>query len=66
MIEYDNSRTLEEAMNKETLCFDPNKNKRENIPAWKNKRPNNFDPTKKQNKFHKKNGNNYRGYQGNN
>ena len=36
------------------------------MPAWKNKRPNNFDPKKKKNKFHKNSGNNYRGYQGNN
>ena len=36
------------------------------MPAWKNKRPNNFDPIKKQNKFHKNRGNNHRGYQGNN
>ena len=53
---------LEEAMRKEKLCYDQNKNKRENIPAWKNKRPNNFDPRKKQNKFHKNIENNYRGY----
>ena len=52
-IEYENSKTLEEAMRKENLCYDQKKNKRENIISWKNKRPNNFDPKKKQNKFHK-------------
>ena len=65
-IEYENPKTLEEAMRKENFCYDQNKNKRENMSAWKNKRPNNYDPKKKQNKFHKNSGNNYRGYQGNN
>ena len=51
---------------KENFSFNQNKNKRENIPDWKNKMPNNFDPKKKQNKFHKNSGNNYRGYKGNN
>ena len=41
-------------------------NKWENMPAWKNKRTNNFDPKKKQNKFHKNWWNNHKGYQGNN
>ena len=57
---------LEEAMRNANFCYDQNNNKRENIPAWKNKRPNNFDPRKKKNKFHKNSGSNYRGYQGNN
>ena len=52
-------------MRKENICYEKNKNKRESIPAWKNKRPNNYDPKKKQNKFHKNLGDNYRGYQGN-
>ena len=52
-IEYDNPKMLEETMRKENFCYDQNKNKNENAPAWKNKRPNNFDPRKKQNKFHK-------------
>ena len=43
-IEYDNLNMLEEAMRKENLCYDQNKNKRETIPAWKN----NFNPRKKQ------------------
>ena len=30
-IEYDNPKTLEEAMRKENLCYDQNKNKRENV-----------------------------------
>ena len=65
-IEYDNPKMLEEAMRKENFCYDQNKNKRENVPTWKNKKKNSFDPRKKQNKFHKNIGNNYRGYQGNN
>ena len=44
---------LEEAIRKENFYYDQNKNKMENVPSWKNKRPNNFDPIKKQNKFHK-------------
>ena len=46
-IEYDNPKMLEEAIRKENLFYDQNKNKRENVPAWKNKRPNNFYPRKK-------------------
>ena len=65
-IEYDNPKTLEEAMRKANFYYDQNKNKRESIPAQKNKRPRNFDSKGKQNKFHKNRGNNHRGYQGNN
>ena len=65
-IEYDNSKTLEEATRKENFYYDQNKNKRESVPNWKNKRKINFDRRKKQNKFHKNIGNNYNGYQGNN
>ena len=52
-IEYENLKTLEEAMRKEIFFYDQTKNKRESIPTWKNQRPDNFDPRKKQNKFHK-------------
>ena len=65
-IEYDNPKTLEEAMRKANICYNQNTNKRESIPAWKNQRPNNFDSKGKQIKFHKNMGNNHRGYQGNN
>ena len=65
-IEYDDLKMLEEAMRKENFCYDQNKNKWENIPAWKNKMTNNFDPRNKKNKFRKNIGNNYRGYHGNN
>ena len=61
-IEYDNPKTLEEAMRKEKFCYDQNTNKRENMPSWKNKSPNNYDPKKKKNKFHKNSGNKYKGY----
>ena len=37
-IKYDNSKMLEEAMRKENVCYDQNKNKRESVPIWKNKR----------------------------
>ena len=53
-IEYENPNMLEEAMRKENFYYDQNKNKRENIPSWKNKRPNNFYPKMKQIKFPKK------------
>ena len=66
MIEYDNLKALEEAMRKENFCYDQNKNKRENVPHWKTKRLDNFDPRKKNNKFYKNTGNNYRRYQGHN
>ena len=36
-IEYENTKMLEEAMGKENLFYDQNKNKRENVPIWKNK-----------------------------
>ena len=65
-VEYDNPKTLEEAMRKANFYYDQNKNKRESIPPWKNRRPNNFDSKRKQNKFHKKMGNNHKRYQGNN
>ena len=65
-IEYDNMKMLKEVMRKKNFCYNQNKNKMENVPAWQNKRPNNFYPRNKQNKFHKNTRNNYRGYQGNN
>ena len=65
-IEYENPKTLEEVMRKDNFCYDQNKNKIESIPAWKNKRPNNFDSKEKQNKFHKNMGNNHKRYKSNN
>ena len=65
-IEYGNPKILVEVMRKENFCYNQNKYKRENVPSWENKTPNNFDPRNKQNKFHKNKGNNYKGYQGNN
>ena len=32
-IEYDNPKTLEEAVRKENFCYNQNKNKRENVPT---------------------------------
>jgi len=37
-IEYDNPKTLEEAMRKENFCCEQSKNRRENAPNWKTKR----------------------------
>ena len=37
-IEYDNPKNLEEAVRKTNFCYDQNKNKRERIHNWKNKR----------------------------
>ena len=42
-IEYDNPKMLKEAMRKVNFCYDPSKNKRENVPNWKTKRCENFD-----------------------
>ena len=51
-IEYDNPKTLKEAMRKENLCYDQNKNKRESVPTWKTKKKDNFYTRKRNNKFH--------------
>ena len=61
-IEYDNLKNLEEAMRKENLCYDQNKNKKENIPNWKLKDVTNLIRKKKNTKFYKNTRNNYRGY----
>jgi len=46
-IEYDDPRTLEEATRKANFCFDQNNNKREVVPNWKNKNPNNYEQRRK-------------------
>ena len=65
-IEYNNLKTMEEALRKANFCYDQNKNKQENISNWKNKIHDNFEKKNKGNKFYKNTRNNYRGYQGNN
>ena len=45
-IEYDNPKTLKEAMQKANFCYEHNR-KRENMPNWKAKRSNNFEQRKK-------------------
>ena len=60
-IEYDNMKTLEEAMRKVNLCYDQNKNKRESVPTWKAKKQDNFDPRIRNNKFHRNKGNDIKG-----
>ena len=46
-IEFDNPKTLEEAMRKAIFCYEQSKNKREGIPNWKNKRRSNFEQRRK-------------------
>ena len=41
-IEYDNPKTLEEAMQKANFCYEQIINKREGVPNWKGKKTNNF------------------------
>ena len=45
-IEYDNPKTLEEAMRKENFCYEKNR-KKESMSNWKAKRSNNFEQKKK-------------------
>jgi hypothetical protein len=66
-IEYDNPRTLEEAMRKENFSYEQNKNKNQNVNNWKDKKHNKFEKKGKGTKFYNKNfGNNQRSYQGSN
>ena len=46
IIEYDNPKTLKEAIRKADFCYEQNQ-KRENMPNWKTKGPNNFELGKK-------------------
>ena len=46
IIEYGNPKNLEKAMRKANLCYGQNKNKRDNIPNWKNKRCECFEQKK--------------------
>ena len=41
-IEFDNPKTLEEAMRKFDFCYEQSK-KRESLPNWKNKKTSHFD-----------------------
>ena len=45
-IEYDNPKTLEEAMRKANFCYEHNR-KKESMTNWKAKRTNNFEQRKK-------------------
>ena len=62
--DYDNPKALEEEMRIANLCYDQNKNKRENVPYQKTKSRGNFDQRKKNTKFYKNTRDNYKGYQG--
>ena len=46
IIEYDNPKTLEEAMRKENFFYEQN-HKKESMSNWKAKRSNNFEQKKK-------------------
>jgi len=64
-IEFDDPRTLEEAMRKEKLYYEQYKNRSENTSNWKGKKPGKFD--QKNNRYYNKNsGNSFKGQQGNN
>ncbi len=67
-IEYDNPKTLEEAMRKAKFCYDQNKNRSEHNSNWKGKRPDNSHSGKRKNRsnINKNDGNNYRNYKGTN
>jgi len=58
-IEYDNPKTLEETMRNEKLYYDQNKKRKDNVPSWDGKRPENFEQRNKGTKFHKNYGTNY-------
>ena len=45
-IEFDNLKTLEEAMRKDEFCYEQSK-KRESLPNWKNKKASHFDQKRK-------------------
>ena len=47
IIEYENPKTLEEAMRKENLCYEQSKNKKECVSNWKGKRTNYFEQRRK-------------------
>ena len=47
IIEYDNPKTLEEAMRKANFCYEQSRNKREGVPNSKVKRKNNFEQRRK-------------------
>jgi len=67
IIEYDNPRTLEEAMRKAKICYDQNKSKMDHNANWKGKREDNYNQGKKGNRFNNKNvGNTDKGYRGTN
>ena len=52
-IEYNNPKTLEEAMRNANLCYEQSRNKREGVPNWKVKRTNNFEQRRKSFKFNR-------------
>ena len=62
IIEYDNPKTLEEAMRKANLCFEQGKNKREGVPKWKGKLTNNFEQRRKGFKSNRNFGNDSQNY----
>jgi len=63
-IEFDNPKTLEEAMRKSKLCFEQYKTRNENSKNWKGKKVERFDPRRKEGMFFNKN--TEKGFRGNN
>ena len=66
IIEYDNPKTLEEAMRKANFCFEQRKNKKEGKPNWKSKRTSNFEQRRKGFKPNRNFKNNSRNFSKNN
>ena len=64
-IEFDNQRTLEEAIRKFDLCYEQSK-KRESLPNWKNKKTSHFDQKRRGFKSNKSFGNNSQNFSKNN
>ena len=64
-IEFDNPKTLEEAMRKADFCYEQS-NKREILPNWKNKKTSHFDQKRRGFKSNKSFGNNSQKFSNNN
>jgi len=61
-IEYDNPKTLEEAMRKANFGYEQSKNRRDNTPNWKTKRGGNSNFRERNSNYRKDYGNNSRNF----
>ena len=61
-IEYDNPKTLEEAMRKANFCYEQSKHRRDNTPNQKTKRGGNSDFKEKNSNYRRDFGNNSRNF----